>query len=240
MDDSGVKTAGFFQNPKVVFGFILFLVVVGVGMGAYRFASGIRGGFVAQRKVENTNLQPLVADSQENEALKQRDTDGDGLNDYEELYLYRTSPYLADTDSDGLEDKVEIDKEKDPNCPEGQSCKQFVPPAQDQNQESGIMNQEPDSLLNVGGDGGAVGDSTGEIDTSDTADTSDMTDTTDTSETLDSSGVAGGGLPEEVRNLSASEIRDLLLQSGKITQEQLDAIDDETLMRVYREVIAKQ
>ena len=50
------------------------------------------------------------------------DTDGDGLSDYDEQYLYGTSPYLEDTDSDGISDKVEIERGTDPKCPEGQNC----------------------------------------------------------------------------------------------------------------------
>jgi len=50
------------------------------------------------------------------------DTDGDGLSDYDELHLYKTSPYLGDTDSDGIFDKDEIDRGTDPKCPEGQNC----------------------------------------------------------------------------------------------------------------------
>ena len=51
-----------------------------------------------------------------------RDTDKDGLNDFDESYVYLTSRYLADTDSDGLSDKAEVDKGTDPLCPEGQTC----------------------------------------------------------------------------------------------------------------------
>lgn len=54
--------------------------------------------------------------------LKTKDTDKDGLSDYDELYLYNTSPYLADTDSDGEKDKDEILKGTDPNCPKGTTC----------------------------------------------------------------------------------------------------------------------
>jgi len=57
-----------------------------------------------------------------NEELKKKDTDRDGLNDYEELYIYHSSPYLSDSDSDGSLDKEEVDSEGDPNCPKGQTC----------------------------------------------------------------------------------------------------------------------
>ncbi|MBI5229857.1 MAG: hypothetical protein HY981_00970 [Candidatus Magasanikbacteria bacterium] len=57
--------------------------------------------------------------------LKTKDTDKDGLSDYDEIYVYNTSPYLADTDSDGASDKDEILKGTDPNCPKGAVCLGF-------------------------------------------------------------------------------------------------------------------
>lgn len=56
-------------------------------------------------------------------SLQSKDTDGDGLSDFEEIYVYGTSAYLEDTDSDGLSDKQEVEKKEDPNCPAGQACK---------------------------------------------------------------------------------------------------------------------
>ncbi|MHC1604037.1 MAG: hypothetical protein ACXQTK_05015, partial [Candidatus Syntropharchaeales archaeon] len=44
------------------------------------------------------------------------DSDGDGLNDYEEVYSYSTDPNDSDTDSDGLNDYEEVnDYDTDPN-----------------------------------------------------------------------------------------------------------------------------
>lgn len=42
------------------------------------------------------------------EQLMDRDTDGDGLNDYEEIYDHGTDPLAPDTDSDGINDYDEI------------------------------------------------------------------------------------------------------------------------------------
>lgn len=59
-------------------------------------------------------------------ALKAQDTDEDGLFDYDELYLYKTSPYLSDSDSDGFSDQQEISNGYDPNCPKDQDCRIFA------------------------------------------------------------------------------------------------------------------
>ena len=67
----------------------------------------------------------LSADEEESKRIEQykaRDTDGDTLNDYDELYVYKTSPYLVDSDSDGYNDDTELASGNDPNCPIGKSC----------------------------------------------------------------------------------------------------------------------
>ncbi len=40
--------------------------------------------------------------------LSKIDTDGDGLNDWDEISVYKTDPNLADTDGDGLSDGKEV------------------------------------------------------------------------------------------------------------------------------------
>ncbi|MCC5915284.1 MAG: OmpA family protein [Balneolaceae bacterium] len=42
------------------------------------------------------------------EELMERDSDGDGLSDYDEIYVYGTDPLNPDTDGDGLSDYDEI------------------------------------------------------------------------------------------------------------------------------------
>jgi hypothetical protein len=75
----------------------------------------------ADEKPNQYYVEQYQADK-EAEAQKTKDTDGDGLNDYDELQIYNTSPYLADSDSDGLLDKAEISVGTDPNCPKGEEC----------------------------------------------------------------------------------------------------------------------
>ena len=49
------------------------------------------------------------------EMLKTMDSDNDGLSDYDETYIYKTNPNLADTDSDGYTDGTEVLYNYDPN-----------------------------------------------------------------------------------------------------------------------------
>lgn len=71
---------------------------------------------------ESSVKQNSKIDSMSDEVLKLKDSDRDGLNDYDEIYIYHTSAYLEDTDSDGYNDKQEIDTSNDPNCPAKQKC----------------------------------------------------------------------------------------------------------------------
>jgi hypothetical protein len=61
-------------------------------------------------------------DSAEIAAQKKADTDADGVNDYDEVSIYKTSPYLNDSDSDGLFDGAEISAGQDPLCATGETC----------------------------------------------------------------------------------------------------------------------
>ncbi|TAK04007.1 hypothetical protein EPO34_02510 [Patescibacteria group bacterium] len=67
-------------------------------------------------------LTPSQQEAKSIELSKSRDTDQDGLSDYDEQNVYRTSAYLKDSDSDGIDDKTEVLAGNDPNCPLGKEC----------------------------------------------------------------------------------------------------------------------
>jgi len=74
-----------------------------------------------QKEDDSTCNSPECIAKREAEQ-QNKDTDEDGLSDWDELNIYKTSPYLEDSDGDGVNDKEEIDKEEDPNCPQGTDC----------------------------------------------------------------------------------------------------------------------
>jgi len=112
---------------------------------------------------------------------KNLDTDKDGLSDYEEIYTYGTSAFLADSDGDGYSDKEEIEAGSNPLNPQS-------------------------TPLNVG--------------------------------------LAGESpiLEEEVKKeipllseVTAAEIRELLVTRGGLSRELVENILDEDLIKLYNE-----
>lgn len=55
---------------------------------------------------EDLTIEYLITMS--DQELMERDSDGDGLSDYDEIYIYGTDPLNPDTDGDGLSDYDEI------------------------------------------------------------------------------------------------------------------------------------
>ncbi|QQS60155.1 hypothetical protein IPN41_03460 [Candidatus Falkowbacteria bacterium] len=176
-------------------------------------------------------ISPLYGDSQTESVasnqptqseidLRAKDTDSDGLNDWDELNLYKTSPYLNDTDSDTFSDKQEIDSGNDPTCPQGQTCtsvSQITTPETD----TTFSNSSLENLLNS-----AV---TQTATISPTA--SPATDTKQlTAEEKKALQDALGTNPK------ATDLRQFLLQAG-MNQKTLDGLSDEQIVETFNEMI---
>lgn len=96
---------------------VVLLSVLGIAI-VFFAALQLRNRIVTPFRFDGGNLASTTAAV----SLTDRDTDGDGLSDYDELNIYHTSPYLEDSDSDGLPDNAEVKNGTDPNCPSGQDC----------------------------------------------------------------------------------------------------------------------
>jgi hypothetical protein len=187
-------------------GFVLLLIfgVLAIGLGFLQMRNNIFSPFIVRNETEEPTL---LLD--ETTRLQRIDTDQDGLNDYEELNFYQTSPYLPDTDSDGIGDKTEIDRGADPLCPEGKDC----------SLGTDIVAPEADIA-------------------------SPLVEETVTPEDIlgDDEGIAAVGaevIDIETFMQDPAALRELLLATGSITQEQLDAIDDDELLQVVEALLAE-
>jgi hypothetical protein len=108
----------FSHEQKLGIALLLIFALISVALGALQIRNRLYAPFALTSAVPGS----LKDEVNSPEALRFRDTDFDGLNDFDELYVYQTSPYLKDTDSDGVGDKQEIEKGSNPICPAGQQC----------------------------------------------------------------------------------------------------------------------
>lgn len=93
--------------------------------GAYAFNSRVQSiapSLFALDVNNNDVLDPIQQRLQELADQKVQDSDSDGVNDFDEQFVYKTSPYLSDSDSDGITDGNEIASGSDPACAAGSIC----------------------------------------------------------------------------------------------------------------------
>ena len=210
-----------------IFGVILF-IAVGVSaifLGIKQYTQKITSPFAANvNAVTSLNSQlngaPAAVD-------KTKDTDGDGLSDYDEINIYHTSPYLKDSDSDGIPDGVEVKNGTDPNCPQGQTCSHPVPTgnlnAPDasaainfdalQNEESAVNSDQTDLNTLINNPANAPASGTGSAPT-----TASQTPATNSP--------------------SAADIRAMLINAG-LDQAALTGISDSDLVQLYNESLSE-
>ncbi len=225
---------------------VLFFGFVGIIFGFFHFRNQIRNPYLRakspQISQQNVNQDLL--------GLSQKDTDSDGLSDYEELYIYGSSPYLEDSDSDGINDQKEIASGSDPNCPQGQNCLSFQDLGTQGSQEeaSGLI----PSLGALGNlFGGTSGDATQLRELLSQAGMSEEVLSSFTDEELlaayqdvltQSGGSTGQSektvtLPTtNIEELTPQQIRQLLKESG-IDEQTLNKISDEELMQLVQETL---
>lgn len=69
----------------------------------------------------------------------QRDSDRDGISDYDETHLYRTDPFVADTDADGFPDGAEVLSGYDPAREARETMVSFEDPRKEGTERSDIL-----------------------------------------------------------------------------------------------------
>lgn len=195
---------------------VVLLLVLGIGgllLGFLSFGANIRRPFDLQL-ASYTGEKFLTSTQKEEaakEAMKTTDVDKDGLTDYDETYLYKTSAYLADSDSDGIDDRTEIFGGKNPNCPEGKACAGVVADA------AGATGADPTIL------GGPIAGSGGLLSGGAAPATPIQSE---------------GDLVSYFNTLTSEQIRLSLVQSG-VPKETVDALDDAKLRELFNLAIGE-
>jgi len=201
----------------------------------------------ADSYLSNTNVGTSLA------VLQSKDTDGDGLNDFEEQYVHNTSPYLADSDSDTISDPKEIAAGTNPNCPDGQSCTYGATDSGTTGTaaQNAFADLDP-TKLGINTTTGAVdvkvlrqklldskAISKEELDKID-----DATLIQKFNETLQGGSIASGtdtttaiqAQADSVRNMTVDQKKQLLAQSG-LDSATIDKLDDETINTMFNQAV---
>ncbi len=193
-------------QQKISFAMLILFGILIIVLGFLQMRNTIYTPFVI-RESDFGNDGNAALFENEQVKLQSIDTDHDGINDYEELNFYSTSPYLPDTDSDSIDDKTEIANHTDPNCPEGKKC---------QTAETDIATSTP-GIVPVLGEQTGIGSDPG----------------------------ISNAPPQILDNLGElskdpQKLRALMLRSGVVSKEELDRVDDATILQLAQGLVTQQ
>ncbi|MFA4818310.1 MAG: thrombospondin type 3 repeat-containing protein [Patescibacteria group bacterium] len=226
------------------------VAILALVLGVWQIRNSISApfAFVASSDANQTNQPPKVSD--DIEALKTKDNDTDGLSDYDEIYLYQTSPYLKDSDSDGISDKTEVERGTDPNCPTGKNCGpvQFQPTAAVDNNPLNLGNAlapTPEQIRAYLKQSGATDSLLASYSDQQLLDLYKQVAGEVAPQPASAPPTAGEKIslkPEEkaaLQKMTPAEIRQFLIKSG-VKADELNKIDDVTLKAMVEQIINGQ
>lgn len=247
-DDMEEENGKNIKQQRIIFFGFLFFGVIALFLAFYQLKYNLRSPFFID--FSDDGDKELAQKQDDIFIMQKKDTDEDGLSDYDEFYLYYTSPYLEDSDSDGFGDKMEIDSDNDPNCPKGKDCNIYL--------SDSIASSSP-ALQDIYGDLINNGQVNGSVDAQvlrqyllEQGIPSDVLNMLSDEELLNEYANVANGKPaltengnannttnadkEQLMNLSAREIRDILKSKG-IDEKVLNGIDDATLRKDFMDTL---
>lgn len=190
---------------------------------AYNVRKGIYAPFLVSVEDYEKNRELIKDPIAEFEAKQKRtDTDGDGLSDWAEENIYKTSPYLWSTAGDDIPDNVKIARGENPLCKSGEPCDttsmSFNLPTTTLPYDFSDS-QDPAGQLNEILMGTVPGSENYQ-------------------ETAGDLGIDLDSMKQQIPKDPAI-LRSVILETGKITQEELDKISDDELMQLMNEAMAE-
>lgn len=213
MNDSFlIKVLKYFSRDTVGVRVIFVIGILSIILGSWKIIFGIKTSFVSS----SIALRDKGAIIDGLNSLK--DTDGDGISDQDEISIYGTSPYLADTNSNGISDYEEVILGKGNNCTDFLSCNasanlSVVSASSSVFGEAINYEDIKKQMLEAGYSEDIVNKLVPSKEESQNASSSDW---------------------ERLKNLSAKEIRELLIQQGA-TEQELSPFSDEQIQSLYVE-----
>lgn len=218
------------MHQRLALGLFVVIGLATFALGAMRVTNTIfdplrlKGGGTEFKTAEQVERE-------RNDKLRVQDTDKDGLNDYDELYVFRTSPFLEDTDSDGDLDGKEVADESDPNCPKGRVCRAVrvatTAPVVSETTPNGTSTTAPvKNTTSISSGGTSVAGNAPPQAASPEQISAAITETFGDPNTLTTKQVADG-----IAKMSSVELRAFLIKLG-VPQKVLDKTDDTTLRKL--------
>jgi len=205
------------NGQKIYAGFLAFFAVFFIILWTMQLKNNITNPLAYNEK---NNTVAEEENIENNENLKNIDTDKDGLSDYDELNIYNTSPYLEDTDADGIKDKEEIDKNTDPNCPAGRVCATTV--VNNNNNEK--ISENTNNTGNINASSTFL--NTLNVNSGTTTGSLNITNEKDAEKILSG-------------DIDAKTLRQLLQNSG-MDKKELDKISDDVLMKTFKDMLGNK
>ncbi len=189
------------------------------------------------------DLSRLEADEIE-AILKAEDTDKDGLSDFDEINLYKTSPYLTDSDSDGESDAKEIADGENPNCPKGETCFGFLPSAEADAYAPESSVSESAAGVDVLGLRAALRDAGVSDEILDSVDDAQLlelyNETIAESPTASPGGLVSGSIAGQDSTQTIADVRKILVESGMDPAEVAALSDEEVFQLLQQAVLQSQ
>ncbi|MFA6553292.1 MAG: hypothetical protein WCT27_02600 [Patescibacteria group bacterium] len=265
-DTSSQAVSNDYQERKKVFTWLVIFGVLILGFSVWQTSRVLRGPF--EKKSANSSAGNTVAVTNQITAktldsLKTKDTDLDGVSDYNELYIYQTSPYLSDSDGDDIDDKTEIASSTDPNCPKDQTCSRQTAAGNTNSLTNaatdltnGLLTDGTDltaeQLRSVLRDSGVSESELSQVDDATlmqwyqqtlaeqegTATSTNATTINSDSANANSTNTNQTVTYDDLKGLSITDIRYLLTQSG-VPEDTLNQVDDTTLKQIYLDSLAQ-
>lgn len=232
------------QKPKIdrvekqILGIFAVLGIASLIFGFLYFRENIRSPFRNFYHDYNKKTQEQEQ-TEELLALKTQDSDGDTIMDYDEIYQYNTSRFLADTDSDGIADNIEIKNGTNPLCPEGKTCVSITTNANANASNTNSLDlnaMTAEQLRELLKQNGVTEDELNLIGDDQLLDYyhSLLNENINTGELVNQ---AAGNINSLTSNVNAAEVRRILVNSGSFTEEDLQNINDADLVQMYQEAM---
>jgi len=220
IESVGERWRSLAREQKISAGILAVCAIVALGLSVQRIHAQVNNPFsISKDQLDQATraVANIDVNGRQLEESKRRDTDGDGLSDYDEEHILGTSPYLADTDGDGIPDNVELALGESPLCARGESCTGYRIDTSQVTERSRLFQ---DAEVE---------------DTSDTFIAEFQRGVNDQKATVrEQTGSTSTDLdPVLVRD--PDDIRALLLESGEIDPELLEQLTDEDLLQLYDE-----